>query len=800
MNNTSGHTKLFLLVLLALVSAGVLVSVDPVTATHNGVCWFLAGNMTAPPTRVVTGQKFTLRHRHSSDIGLSGWYSSWTGAQHLIATNPDYAGTPVYNARPNPQGPTNNPEPACPTESSTPPNDHCAWGNICFEQPGSATVTMNAYLFGHLYATCSHTITATQGADSCLPDTTPTDVCPNIQGAQLTVPVGMTIDGVGNCVLISPSCDKSHSTGGAGPDGLVIYENGGTHEVFAYGVQNAAVVKFPTWSAATDVNGNNQDDIVWYQGTNLGGGTWRAIINHANHPGIGQIFTDAWMWPSSGSSGGVFCDGAHFSRANAIGDIEIKRVDQTLNFMPGTQAWVDARPAKSENSAFFLNFLADATYSAKATNLRGYDVLADTCLYRKGSAPCPVDWVGASVPSCNTNRCLIDVEVEKDMVTKVVFRYTPSSVSPPPAPPAGPTPPPGGNPPPPGGVPPPPSGPVPPPPSGGPTPPPSGGPPSPPGSGSVHIKRVNVDGDSAALDLRFTTHAWLGINQGDKRTVNPAQFNGVSPNDTPTQAYVTDFPGYTERARSCSYAVGSSECIINPSVLSSPSNPSQDVMTCNGSSCFLSNILVANNTIRKVVAMYIPECSDGLDNDGDGEIDATDPGCHEDDDPNNPYDPDDTSEDSDGGGNGGSFEIYHNPKNELTTPHPHFFSDIRMGTAAFSTGTTLNVRSISGFSGNVRIRVVGIEPDEAPADGRGDGVDPEFSLDDFFYVYDSERLSEKTVTISPSNSAAVEFKVQKRGIVPGRYIVRLQATSGSIVKNNEILVVVGETTPGFEER
>ncbi|CAA9528387.1 MAG: hypothetical protein AVDCRST_MAG67-4259 [uncultured Solirubrobacteraceae bacterium] len=41
-----------------------------------------------------------------------------------------------------------------------------------------------------------------------------------------------------------------------------------------------------------------------------------------------------------------------------------------------------------------------------------------------------------------------------------------------------------------------------------------------------------------------------------------------------------------------------------------------------------------------------PQCSDGADNDGDGVIDAADPGCHTDGNPNNPgsYDPNDNSE------------------------------------------------------------------------------------------------------------------------------------------------------------
>jgi LPXTG-motif cell wall-anchored protein len=49
-----------------------------------------------------------------------------------------------------------------------------------------------------------------------------------------------------------------------------------------------------------------------------------------------------------------------------------------------------------------------------------------------------------------------------------------------------------------------------------------------------------------------------------------------------------------------------------------------------------------------------PQCSDGRDNDGDGVIDSRDPGCHTDGNANNPdsFDPDDDSEAGGGGGGG----------------------------------------------------------------------------------------------------------------------------------------------------
>jgi LPXTG-motif cell wall-anchored protein len=49
-----------------------------------------------------------------------------------------------------------------------------------------------------------------------------------------------------------------------------------------------------------------------------------------------------------------------------------------------------------------------------------------------------------------------------------------------------------------------------------------------------------------------------------------------------------------------------------------------------------------------------PECSDDRDNDGDGKTDADDPGCHVNNDINQPYNPDDDSEGSDGGDGGGN--------------------------------------------------------------------------------------------------------------------------------------------------
>ncbi|HEV7903688.1 MAG TPA: S8 family serine peptidase [Pyrinomonadaceae bacterium] len=109
-----------------------------------------------------------------------------------------------------------------------------------------------------------------------------------------TVTVGIT---TGGCAV---SCAS------AGPDNATVGYNAATHDVFAYGVQNAADVKFAVWGAA-----GGQNDIIWYQGQNQGGGTWKATINFANHPETGQFYTHVYMQGSA-----VFCDWADFTRAS----------------------------------------------------------------------------------------------------------------------------------------------------------------------------------------------------------------------------------------------------------------------------------------------------------------------------------------------------------------------------------------------------------------------------------------------------------------------------------------------------
>jgi hypothetical protein len=108
----------------------------------------------------------------------------------------------------------------------------------------------------------------------------------------------------GSCVPPSqaPTCSS------AGPDNVT--ETTATHTVYAYDVTNATSVTFPTWS---DVNG--QDDLIWYNGIDLGDGTWAAVIPHSSHrsgnPDLGQFYTHVYM--NNAGNTNVWCDSANFT-------------------------------------------------------------------------------------------------------------------------------------------------------------------------------------------------------------------------------------------------------------------------------------------------------------------------------------------------------------------------------------------------------------------------------------------------------------------------------------------------------
>ena len=57
-------------------------------------------------------------------------------------------------------------------------------------------------------------------------------------------------------------------------------------------------VQFPTWS-----NVNGQDDIVWYEGVNRGGGKWNAVVDSARHQSGGAYTTHAYVYSGNSMTG-----------------------------------------------------------------------------------------------------------------------------------------------------------------------------------------------------------------------------------------------------------------------------------------------------------------------------------------------------------------------------------------------------------------------------------------------------------------------------------------------------------------
>ncbi len=138
----------------------------------------------------------------------------------------------------------------------------------------------------------------------------------------------------------------------------------GTQYVYAYGVVNATSVSFPTWG---DVNA--QDDIIWYAGTNIGGGTWRATVNLNSHspgnPEYGNINTHVYMSGSGYTN--TWCGTANFTLNSSPVVAQIyTRVSGTTPWLksvvvaPGTQVdymWTSAG-GSSYSSTYTANPLA----------------------------------------------------------------------------------------------------------------------------------------------------------------------------------------------------------------------------------------------------------------------------------------------------------------------------------------------------------------------------------------------------------------------------------------------------------
>lgn len=102
----------------------------------------------------------------------------------------------------------------------------------------------------------------------------------------------------------APTCSS------AAPQSPTTTAVSGTFRVYAFGVQSATAVSFPTWGDA-----GGQDDIVWYPGTDAGGGTWYADIDMGSHkaasPEFGLFHSHVYVFNGPAYAG---CAGMNFSR------------------------------------------------------------------------------------------------------------------------------------------------------------------------------------------------------------------------------------------------------------------------------------------------------------------------------------------------------------------------------------------------------------------------------------------------------------------------------------------------------
>lgn len=107
----------------------------------------------------------------------------------------------------------------------------------------------------------------------------------------------------------APTCTS------ADPSVSTTFDHTGFLRIYARGVANAQSVVFPTWGLMGD-----QDDLVWYQGVNAGGGNWYADIDLSRHkpgnPEYGTFSTHVYVKSATGAE--AMCAGIQWQRPQVI--------------------------------------------------------------------------------------------------------------------------------------------------------------------------------------------------------------------------------------------------------------------------------------------------------------------------------------------------------------------------------------------------------------------------------------------------------------------------------------------------
>lgn len=228
------------------------------------------------------------------------------------------------------------------------------------------------------------------------------------QTGQLTTTTQFTI------VCTGPTSNESDSVtvyvNGAAPACTSVYPQAaftsatsGTFYAYAEGVTGASQVLFQTWG---DTGG--QDDLVSYQGVNLGGGKWRASINlgahKAGNPEYGNI--NVHVYARSGSYPTVpdgWCGAANFTRtASTVPDVtlgvspasgtypQVARLTWTTTNTPtscvassSTNDWTGAKGVAITNSETLVPTVGPHTYTIVCSNASGTD--SDTVSYTQNA-------------------------------------------------------------------------------------------------------------------------------------------------------------------------------------------------------------------------------------------------------------------------------------------------------------------------------------------------------------------------------------------------------------------------------
>jgi hypothetical protein len=150
--------------------------------------------------------------------------------------------------------------------------------------------------------------------------------------------------------------------------------------VYAYGVANADDVKFATWS-----DDGGQNDIIFYDLAgghviNQTGGTWRASIPLASHPGLGVINVHAYPNNAAYGNSPTPC-AASFNRLNAgtiYVDSGITPSTWTIACALTGPACPDILPGANSTNGIYPT-KPYSTWTITPANKAGYDWKVNAC-------------------------------------------------------------------------------------------------------------------------------------------------------------------------------------------------------------------------------------------------------------------------------------------------------------------------------------------------------------------------------------------------------------------------------------